>query len=125
MSMRDNLDISAYLVLGPENTLGRPVGDIVAQALAAGFTIIQVRSKVCGARELMACAEEAARAIAAAGAQDRVPLLIDDRLDVALACMWGKATCRSRRAVVTWGKTPSSACRRAPMRCATTSRRRI
>ena len=85
MSMRDNLNISAYLVLGPENTLGRPVGDIVAQALAAGFTIIQVRSKVCGARELMACAEEAARAIAAAGAQDRVPLLIDDRLDVALA----------------------------------------
>ena len=85
MSMRDNLNISAYLVLGPENTLGRPVGDIVAQALAAGFTIIQVRSKVCGARELMACAEEAARAIAAAGSQDRVPLLIDDRLDVALA----------------------------------------
>lgn len=26
MSIRDNLDISAYLVLGPENTLGRPVG---------------------------------------------------------------------------------------------------
>ena len=25
MSIRDNLDISAYLVLGPENTLGRPV----------------------------------------------------------------------------------------------------
>ena len=31
MSIRDNLDISAYLVLGPENTLGRPVGDVVAQ----------------------------------------------------------------------------------------------
>ena len=29
MSIRDNLDISAYLVLGPENTLGRPVGDVV------------------------------------------------------------------------------------------------
>ncbi len=28
MSIRDNLDISAYLVLGPENTLGRPVGDV-------------------------------------------------------------------------------------------------
>ena len=33
MSMRDNLDISAYLVLGPENTLGRPVADVVAQAI--------------------------------------------------------------------------------------------
>lgn len=83
--MRGSLDISAYLVLGPENTLGRPVGDIVAQALDAGFTIVQVRSKVLDARDLMACAAEAARAIERAGAQERVPLLIDDRLDVALA----------------------------------------
>ena len=86
MSLRDTLDISAYLVLGPENTLGRPVGDVVAAAIDAGFTIVQVRSKVLGARDLMACAAEAARAIEAAGVQDRVPLLIDDRLDVALAC---------------------------------------
>ena len=86
MSLRDTLDISAYLVLGPENTLGRPVGDVVAAAIDAGFTIVQVRSKVLGARDLMACAAEAARAIEAAGAQGRVPLLIDDRLDVALAC---------------------------------------
>lgn len=85
MGMRDSLNISAYLVLGPENTLDRPVGDIVAQALDAGFTIVQVRSKALGARDLMACAAEAARAIAAAGKQDAVPLLIDDRLDVALA----------------------------------------
>lgn len=85
MGMRDSLNISAYLVLGPENTLDRPVGDIVAQALDAGFTIVQVRSKVLGARDLMACAAEAARAIAAAGKQDAVPLLIDDRLDVVLA----------------------------------------
>ena len=42
MSIRDNLDISAYLVLGPENTLGRPVGDVVAQALDAGFTHVTV-----------------------------------------------------------------------------------
>ncbi len=85
MTIRENLDISAYLVLGPENTLGRPVGDVVRQALDAGFTCVQVRSKVCGARELMDCAREAADAIAAAGKQDEVALLIDDRLDVALA----------------------------------------
>ena len=54
MSMRDSLDISAYLVLGPENTLGRPVGDVVAAAIDAGFTIVQVRSNVLGARDLMA-----------------------------------------------------------------------
>ena len=52
MSIREKLDISAYLVLGPENTLGRPVADAVRAALDAGFTIVQVRSKVAGAREL-------------------------------------------------------------------------
>lgn len=86
MSIRDNLDISAYLVLGPENTLGRPVADVVCDALDAGFTIVQVRSKVAGARELMECARSVADVIAAAGKSDTVPLLIDDRLDVALAC---------------------------------------
>lgn len=85
MGMRENLDISAYLVVGPENTCGRPVGGIVEQALAAGFTCVQIRSKECGARELMDCAAQAAEAIAAAGKQNRVALLIDDRLDVALA----------------------------------------
>lgn len=86
MSIRDNLDISAYLVLGPENTLGRPAADVVRDALDAGFTIVQVRSKVAGARELMECARSVADVIAAAGKSDTVPLLIDDRLDVALAC---------------------------------------
>lgn len=46
---------------------------------------MQVRSKVCSARELMACADEAARAIERAGASEKVALLIDDRLDVAFA----------------------------------------
>ena len=85
MSMRDALDISSYLVIGPENTGGRPVGDVISAALAAGFTCVQVRSKVCSARELMACADEAARAIERAGASEKVALLIDDRLDVAFA----------------------------------------
>ena len=67
MSIRDKLDISAYLVLGPENTCGRPVEEVVAQALDAGFTIIQVRSKVAGARELIDCARRVADVIAAAG----------------------------------------------------------
>ena len=85
MSIRDNLDISAYLVLGPENTLGRPVGDVVAQALDAGFTCIQVRSKVASAREIIALTGDAAQAIAQAGKAGQVALLIDDRLDCVLA----------------------------------------
>lgn len=85
MSMRDNLDISAYLVLGPENTLGRPVADVVAQAISAGFTCVQVRSKECSARELIECTAQATRVIADAGASQRVALLIDDRLDAVYA----------------------------------------
>ena len=44
-----------------------------------------MRSKVCGARELIDCAREAADAIAEAGKQESVALLVDDRLDVVLA----------------------------------------
>lgn len=83
--MRNKLDISAYLVLGPENTLGRPVASIVAQALEAGFTCFQIRSKVASARELIDLTAQAAKVIADAGKSDSVALLVDDRLDVVLA----------------------------------------
>lgn len=83
--MRNKLDISAYLVIGPENTLGRPVADVIAQALAAGFTCVQIRSKECSARDLIRYTAEAADVIAAAGKSDSVALLVDDRLDVVLA----------------------------------------
>ena len=46
MSMRVTLDISSYLVIGPENTCGRPVGDVISAALAAGFTCVQVLSLI-------------------------------------------------------------------------------
>jgi len=38
MNMRKRLNISAYLVVGPENTNGRPVENIVRDAVEAGFT---------------------------------------------------------------------------------------
>ena len=85
MSMREKLDISAYLVVGPENTLGRPIASIVRAAVEAGFTCVQVRSKIASARELIALTRDAAAAIAAAGHSEDVALLVDDRLDVVLA----------------------------------------
>lgn len=84
-NMREHLDISAYLVLGAENTCGRSVGSVVTDALAAGFTCVQVRSKVASARELMGQVAEAADAIARAGKSESVVLLVDDRVDVVLA----------------------------------------
>ncbi|MGO1297911.1 MAG: thiamine phosphate synthase [Vibrio sp.] len=83
--MRSKLDISAYLVIGPENTLGRPVAEIVSQAIASGFTCVQIRSKVASAREMIALTRQAADVIAIAQKSHAVALLVDDRLDVVLA----------------------------------------
>ncbi len=83
--MREKLDVSAYLVIGPENTMRRDVSEVVRDAVRAGFTCVQIRSKECSARELIAYTEDVARVIAEEGKSDSVALLVDDRLDVALA----------------------------------------
>ena len=38
--MRSRFDISAYLVVGPENTNGRPVPQIIKEVVEAGFTCV-------------------------------------------------------------------------------------
>ena len=38
-------NIEKYLVLGQENTNNKPVESIVEEAIKAGFTFIQIRSK--------------------------------------------------------------------------------
>lgn len=78
-------DLSAYLVLGPENCLGRPVAEVVRAAVEAGFTFVQIRSKVASARELIQLTGEAADALAQLGKENQVALVVDDRLDVVLA----------------------------------------
>nr|WP_320191493.1 thiamine phosphate synthase [uncultured Desulfobacter sp.] len=83
--MRSKLDISAYFVVGPENTKGRPVAPIILDAVKAGITCVQVRSKTASARELIELTGQAAEVIAQAGKSDIVTLLVNDRLDVILA----------------------------------------
>ena len=80
---RKNFDLSAYLVVGPENTNGRPVAQIVKDAVEAGFTCVQIRSKTASAREMIELTQQAARAIEETGRP--ATLLVDDRLDVVLA----------------------------------------
>ena len=87
--MRKDLDISAYLVVGPENTMGRPVSDVIAQALRAGFTCVQIRSKECSARDLIAYTIQAADVIAAAGKSKSVALLVDETDDMSLVVYLG------------------------------------
>jgi len=78
-------DISAYLVIGPENTKERPVSQIIALAVKAGFTCVQIRSKIASARDLIELVRETADVIAQSEYPDRVTLLLNDRLDVILA----------------------------------------
>ena len=83
--MKKKIDLSAYLVIGPENTKGRDAAQIIKDAVEAGFTCVQVRSKEVSARELIELTRQAAEVIAEAGKSDSVTLLVDDRLDVVLA----------------------------------------
>lgn len=83
--MKRELDISAYFVVGPENTKGRPVVQIVKDAIDAGFTCLQIRSKIASALELIQLTKQVSSLIENKGKSDKVSLLIDDRLDVVLA----------------------------------------
>ena len=44
-SMRDSFDLSAYLVVGPQDCKGRPITDVVDDALRGGASFIQLRAK--------------------------------------------------------------------------------
>lgn len=79
-----NFDLSAYLVIGAENTT-RPVEEVVAMAVRAGFTFVQVRSKISTAREIILTLKNCADVIAALGKSENVALVVNDRLDIALA----------------------------------------
>ena len=79
------VDVSAYLIVGPENTNGRPIENILKAALNAGFTCVQLRSKIASAREMIELSRRCADVIAELKKSEKVALLINDRLDVALA----------------------------------------
>ena len=83
--MRKKFDLSAYLVIGPENTHGRSVARVIAEAVRAGFTFVQIRAKGADAREVIELTRAASDVIAAQGKSDAVPLVVNDRLDCVLA----------------------------------------
>ncbi len=70
-----------YLVTDATLSLGRPVVDIVAQAVAGGVTMVQLREKNISTRDFIQLAGK----IKAILSPYDVPLIINDRLDVALA----------------------------------------
>ena len=81
-SMRGTFDLSAYLVLGPEDCRGRAITSVVEDALHGGATFIQLRAKHADAKELTAMARDIAGVIEAYDLAESVAFVIDDRADV-------------------------------------------
>jgi thiamine-phosphate pyrophosphorylase len=76
-----SVDLRLYAILDPTRAKGRPLPGLAVAAVASGATLLQYRDKEGDTRQLV----ETARAIRAAIAGRGVPLLINDRVDVALA----------------------------------------
>jgi thiamine-phosphate pyrophosphorylase len=79
--MRPRVDWSLYLVTDRALALGRPIEWVVAEAVAGGVTVVQLREKDCSTREFVALARRLVAMLSPLG----VPLIINDRADVALA----------------------------------------
>jgi thiamine-phosphate pyrophosphorylase len=78
---KQNIDYSLYLVTDRELARGRSTVEVVKAAVSGGVTCIQLREKDCSTLEFI----EQARAIKNFLEEREVPLIINDRLDVALA----------------------------------------
>lgn len=71
-----------YLVTDRGLAMGRDMLDIVREAVAGGVTMVQLREKDCPMRDFVALGRELVALLRPLG----VPLIINDRVDVALAC---------------------------------------
>ena len=74
-------DLALYLVTDRGLSLGRDLETVVLQAVEGGVTLVQLREKDIDTREFIALGQRLKAALAGSG----VPLLINDRVDVALA----------------------------------------
>ncbi len=75
------IDYSLYLVTDRSLSKGRSTAEIVAAAVAGGVSCIQLREKSCGTREFL----NEALALQPLLKSRNIPLIINDRLDIALA----------------------------------------
>jgi len=71
-----------YLVTDQQALRGRCLTDVVKQAVQGGVTCVQLREKTANTRDFVALAMALQRLLKPLG----VPLVINDRIDVALAC---------------------------------------
>ena len=79
--MKHAVDWTLYLVTDRALAKGRPLSWVVEEAVRGGVTAVQLREKDCPTREFVEIAGEMKRMLDGHG----VPLIINDRVDVALA----------------------------------------
>jgi thiamine-phosphate pyrophosphorylase len=77
--MFEDLDLRLYAIVDPEQSGGRPLPELARMVAAGGATLIQLRDKTSATREMIALA----RAVKAA-LPSNVPLIVNDRVDVAI-----------------------------------------
>ena len=76
------INLRLYLVTDRTLSGDRPLEKIVCESVASGVTAVQLREKNSGTREFL----EQAFTLRQATTQLGIPLIINDRLDIALAC---------------------------------------
>ena len=79
--MIERSNLLLYLVTDRPLSLGRPIEEIVMEAVAGGVTMVQLREKEAPTGEFVTLAKSLKALLAPLG----VPLIINDRVDVALA----------------------------------------
>lgn len=75
-------DLSLYLVTDRTLSLSRPLEEVVEKAVKGGVTMVQLREKDCTTREFYDLAMQLKICLK----PYNIPLIINDRLDIALAC---------------------------------------
>lgn len=75
------VDVRVYVILDPEHAEARPLAELARLAVDGGATLLQYRDKTAETGPFVATARAILSAIDGTG----VPLLINDRIDVALA----------------------------------------
>ena len=76
-----DIDVSLYALIDPERAGGNRLADLARQVAAGGASLVQLRDKKSTTKDMIA----KARALGDVLAAKHIPLLINDRVDVALA----------------------------------------
>ncbi len=76
-----DVDWSVYVITDRRAAGDRPLTDVIREALAGGATVVQLREKAATTREIV----QLARTLHTITRAAQVPLIVNDRLDIALA----------------------------------------